>query len=159
MYTIFTNNNAVADFFKQKSEFQCTVKWVGAPAIEVLKTARVLVRQGAALASNPLVGIHVPIKQATTKVGQPPRLSVAREKSNIINPYLTIIATQPQDAVDFQSLKALDQALNTYKKNAKLRFIAHSDDAIAHFQTLDLQSMLHALCILYQINPNTLRLE
>jgi hypothetical protein len=58
------------------------------------------------------------------------------------------------DTVDFHSLKRLDEALSLYKKNAKLRFIAHSDDSIQHFQAVDLKIMLHTLSLLLKMEFN-----
>ena len=150
MYTVFTNNNGAIEFFKQRPELDCTVKWVGAPAMEVLKTARGLVQQGAALASNPLVGIDVPAQKATPRLTNNPA-SLLMRRSVIVNPYLTVITTtQPGGTVDFKSLKKMNEAVTAYKKNAKLRFIAHNDDTIAHFQAVDLREMLQALSVLYQ---------
>lgn len=150
MYTVFTNNNAVAEFFKQKKELPCTVRWVSAPAMEVLSAARVLVRQGAVLASNPMVGVNLPAKPTPQKSSRP-ALFPTKNAPAIFNPYLTIITSQPAEILDFQSLKQVDEALTVYKKNAKLRFIAHSDDAIAHFQMVDMRCFLQALSDLFKL--------
>ncbi|MCL2202385.1 MAG: hypothetical protein FWB88_00380 [Defluviitaleaceae bacterium] len=146
MYTVFTNNNAVAEFFKQKPELNCTVKWVNAPAMEVLVAARVNIRKGAALISNPLVGINLPVVQAPGR-----NLRSPAPKQTIVNPYLTVLTTMPNDTVDFQSVKQVDEALSLYKKNAKLRFVAHSDDAVQHFQMVDIKCMLQRLSELLKI--------
>ncbi|MCL2363165.1 MAG: hypothetical protein FWC71_00705 [Defluviitaleaceae bacterium] len=153
MHTIFTNNSSVADFFKQKKEFDCTVKWVAAPAMDVLSAARLLIRQGAALASNPLVGVNLPTKQATPRNTRPP-LFPTQQSSAIFNPYLTIITSAPGEAVDFQSLKKIDEAITVYKKNAKLRFAAHTDDAIAHFQMIDMRCMLQSLSVIFNVKAD-----
>jgi len=150
MHTVFTNNNAVADFFKQNKDFDCTVKWVAAPAMDVLGAARILIRQGALLASNPLVGVNLPMKQAVPRN----TLLPGKQSSAIFNPYLTVITSAPGEAVDFQSLKKVDEAIGVYKKNAKLRFVAHNDDAIAHFQMVDVRSMLQALSAIFHVNIN-----
>ncbi|MCL2605414.1 MAG: hypothetical protein FWD90_13145 [Defluviitaleaceae bacterium] len=150
MLTVFTNNNVAADFFKVKKELDCTVKWVSAPAMDVLTAARVAVRKGSVLVSNPMIGVNVPAVQAPGK----PRFPSQANKVNptIINPYLTLLTTEPLDTVDFQSLKRLDEALSMYKNNAKLRFIAHSDDSIQHFQAIDLKYMLQTLSMLLKMD-------
>jgi len=155
MYTIFTNNNAVADFFKQHTELQCTVKWVTAPAMEVLTAARVAIRQGAVLLSNPMAGVNIP----PTAVGGGKNQKInpfiqQKSRPTVINPYLTILATPPGDTVDFQSVKRVDDALNIYKQNARLRFMAHDDDSIQHFQLVDLDFMLRTLSGLLGIRIN-----
>jgi hypothetical protein len=153
MLTVFTNNNVTADFFKLKKELECTVKWINAPAMDVLVAARVAIRKGAILASNPMIGVSVPAVQAPGK----PRFPSQTNKVNptIFNPYLTVLTTEPGDTVDFQSLKRLDEALSLYKKNAKLRFVAHSDDSIQHFQAIDLRCMLQTLSLLFKLDLNT----
>jgi hypothetical protein len=151
MYTAFTNNNVVAEFFKEKPEIGCTVKWVSAPAMEVLTAARVAIRQGALLVSNPLVGINLPVVQAH---GKGVRALSPASKSAVVNPYLTLLTTEPDSTVDFRSLKRVDEALTLYKKNARLRFVAHSDEAVQHFQMIDLKCMLMALSELLKISLN-----
>jgi len=152
MYTIHTNNNMVADFFKQRKELACTVKWVGAPAMEVLNTARTAIKQGAVLVSNPKIGVNLPTKQATPKNGRP-ALFPTKAAPPVFNPYLSVITAPPGEgeAIDFQSMKSIDEALAVYKKNAKLRFIAHNDDAIAHFQMVDVHGMMQALTTVLKI--------
>jgi hypothetical protein len=150
-YTVFTNNAAVVEFFKQKKELPCTVKWISAPAMEVLNAVRTLVRQGAILASNPMAGVNLPAKQAPIKKGRP-ALFPEKSAPAVFNPYLTVITSPPAETLDFQSLKSIDEALVIYKKNAKLRFIAHSDDAIAHFQMIDMRGFLQALMVLVKVN-------
>ncbi|MCL2187173.1 MAG: hypothetical protein FWC16_02765 [Defluviitaleaceae bacterium] len=141
MYTVYTNNNAVAEFFKQKPELGCTVKWVSAPAMEVLSAARANIRKGAVLVTNPLIGINLPAVQAQGKSLR----TVPIQKQGVVNPYLTVLTTSPNDTVDFQSVKRIDEALSLYKKNAKLRFISHSDDTVQHFQMYDLRCMMQML--------------
>ncbi|MCL2500215.1 MAG: hypothetical protein FWE90_07750 [Defluviitaleaceae bacterium] len=152
MLTVFTNNNVVADFFKIKKELDCTVKWVNATAMDVVTAARVAVRKGAVLVSNPMIGIDVPAVQAPGRPRFPSHAS--KENPTIFNPYLTLLTTNPNDTVDFQSLKRLDEALSLYKKNAKLRFIAHSDDSIQHFQAIDLKCLLQTLSLLLKLEIN-----
>jgi hypothetical protein len=139
-YTIYTNNNVVAEFFGPKKELNCTIKWVAAPAIDVLTAARVLIRQGAVLMSNPLVGISSP-PTSPTRV----RSLISPSKQVIVNPYLSVLTSEPFDTVNFHSIKGIDSALTAYKKNAKLRFIAHNDDAVKHFQLIDLRSIVQTL--------------
>jgi hypothetical protein len=153
MYTVFTNNNVVAEFFKQKDDLGCTVKWVTAPAMDVLTAARVAIRKGAVLVSNPMMGMDIPAVHAPVKP-RFPSPTAAKPNPTILNPYLSLIVTEPEEAVDFQSVKRVDEALSLYKKNAKLRFIAHSDDSIQHFQMIDLKCMLQALSILLKMVLN-----
>jgi hypothetical protein len=138
MYTVLTNNNVVAEFFKQKKELGCAVKWVSAPAMDVLTAARAAVRQGAVLVSNPMAGVNMPAVRAPDNAR---RLSTVPRPA-IFNPYLTLLVTGTGETVDFQSLKGLNEALALYKKNARLRFIAHDDNAIQHFQMVDFQIAL-----------------
>ena len=133
MYTIYTNNNAVAEFFKQHHELPCVVKWVSAPAIDVLIAARTNIRKGATLISDAQTGIHIPSKNPATAA------------HHVINPYLTVIITEMNDTIDFKSIKQIDNALSIYKKNAKTRFISHKDEALQHFQVNDLKHMLYTL--------------
>jgi hypothetical protein len=147
MHTVYTNNSSAAEFFKQKTDLPFTIKWVSASAMEVLVAVHAAVKKGARLVSNPLVGANLPSRQASAKNARPP-LFPTKPPPAIFNPYLTVITTPTDDSLDFTSLKKVDDALAIYKKNAKLRFIAHNDDAIAHFQMIDLRSMLQAMSLL-----------
>jgi len=143
MYTVYTNNNAVAEFFKQKPELGCTVKWVSAPAMEVLTAVRANIRKGAVLVSNALIGINLPAVQGKSLRATP--------KQGVVNPYLTVLTTATGDTVDFTSVKRIDEALSLYKSNAKLRFISHSDETVQHFQMYDLKCMLQMLQDLFKM--------
>jgi hypothetical protein len=149
MYTLYTNNNVVADFFKEKKDLPVTVKWVSAPAMEVLTAARFAVRKGAVLVSDPMTGVNIPTVQAPGKPRFPSHAK--QENPTIFNPYLTLLLTEPGETIDFQSMKQVDEALTLYKKNAKLRFIAHNDESIQHFQLIDLKSLLLVLAAILNI--------
>ena len=128
MYTIFTNNPIPQSHFAERMD--CEVKWQSSPAMEVLVTARAAIRQGASLVSDPLAGVR------SLSPNSPPKA---------FNPYVSIIVTKPQEAVDFQSVKRIDEALAVYRKNAKLRFYPHSDEAIQTFQELDMTLLVAAM--------------
>ena len=117
-----------------QSHFQgrddCEVKWQSSPAMEVLVAARAAIRQGASLVSDPLSGVRSQGPNSTPKA---------------FNPYVSIVVTQPLESVDFQSVKRIDEALAVYRKNAKLRFYPHSDDAILTFQELDMKLLIAAV--------------
>ena len=121
--------------------------------MDVLNAARVLIRRGAVLSSNPLVGVNVPTKQAAPRNVRT-NLLPTKPSTAIFNPYLTVITSAPGEALDFQSLKKVDEAIALYTKNAKLRFVAHNDDAIAHFQMIDVRSMLQALSVIFNVKIN-----
>ena len=92
--------------------------------------ARAAIRQGASLISDPLAGVRSPGPKSPPKA---------------FNPYVSIVVSQPLEAVDFQSVKRIDEALAVYRKNAKLRFYPHSDDAILAFQELDMNMLVAAV--------------
>jgi len=139
-FTLFTNNSIVAEFFTNK-EMPIEVKWIAAPTMEVLIAAKNAAKQGAVILSNPLQGVRTsqPIFSPSAKPPPP-----GRQASNIssINPYLTVLTSPPGDTVDFGSVKRIDEALSLYKKNARLRFLSHNDEAIKTFQAVDLEITL-----------------
>jgi hypothetical protein len=143
--TVFTNNAVVADYIENRS-IPIEIKWVAAPAIEVLSAAKSAASLGAVLLSNPMSGVRTnqPLFGPT---GFEPPPSVARKSANStqirsINPYLSVLTTPAQGTVDFLSVKNIDEALNLYKKNARLRFQGHSDETIKTFQTSDLEALV-----------------
>ena len=143
-YTIFTNNSIVAEFLKDKG-LPIDTKWVAAPAIEVLAAAKSAAHQGSIVVSNPLAGVRFathPLFSQSTLPPTPGRGSNATQKIASINPYLSLLVSPTLDTVDFSSVRRVDEALNLYKKNARLRFLAHNDDAIKAFQTADLQILV-----------------
>ena len=69
---------------------------------------------------------------------QPPKITA-------INPFISVLVSWPLDTVDFSSMKQIDEAIHLYKKNTRLRFLAHSDQAMANFVAADLQAMVAQL--------------
>ena len=146
---LYTNNSQAAEFFDQ-DEFPIEVKWIGTTTMDVLTAAKSAVRQGGLLLSNPLSGIRiVPPQIFPPSSRSAPKPFAAKNSSepkiSSINPYLSLLVTEPLNTVDFASVKRVDEALTLYKKNARLRFLAHSEEAIKNFQTLDLQIMIATL--------------
>jgi len=120
---IFTNNPTAREYLSaQPGTEDFDVNWFGSPAMEVLVAARAAIRQGAGLVSNPMAG--------------------ASKKP--VNPYISVVTTLQQDAVDFTSVKRINEAISVYKNNGKLRFFAHHDDTVKRFQDMDME-MLAAL--------------
>lgn len=149
-YTIFTNNSFVAEFFEHKS-FPVEIKWVAAPAMEVLAAAKSAAHLGAVILSNPMAGVRTS-QQLFGPSGfeKPPSLGArsAPPKIRSINPYLSVLASPARGTVDFVSVKNIDEALTLYKKNARLRFLSHNDDTIKAFQATDLEMLISTITAL-----------
>lgn len=147
-YTVFTNNSVVAEFFELK-DFPIEVKWLAAPAMEVLAAAKSAAHLGAVILSNPLAGVRTsqPLFGIST-FEKPPSVGgrdSSSPKTRSINPYLSVLAGPTCGTVDFVSVKNTDEALTLYKKNARLRFITHNDDTIKAFQAVDLEMLLNTM--------------
>jgi len=143
-YTIITNNPLVQRFLAGDSDainpnIKVEVKFQGSPAMDILTATRVAIRQGASLTSDPQVGVRTALTRPSA-VGGP-------AKPIAFNPYVSVIVAE-QGTVDFGSLKKIDEALELYRKNARLRFLAHSDEAVAQFQTADMDMLVAVLAAL-----------
>jgi len=166
-YTVFTNNPILGGHFKQHPEMsgpdsKLEVKFLAIPAMDVLIAARGAVRQGAALISDPQVGIRLsqarpqrpPQGMRPSPVGfvdkkiSPFSPSFNSGKPVAFNPYVSVAVTVPQESMDFQSIKKIEEAISLYRKNAKMRIIAHSDEAIQQFQEADMQVIMAVLAAL-----------
>ncbi|MCL1883660.1 MAG: hypothetical protein FWF81_07920 [Defluviitaleaceae bacterium] len=147
-YTVFTNNSIVAEFLAQKG-LPVEVKWVAAPALEVLAAAKSAAHLGAVVLSNPMSGVRTsqPLF-GPSSFEKPPAVGATPPKIRSINPYLSVLAGPSRGTVDFVSVKNIDEALTLYKKNARLRFIAHNEDTIKAFQAVDLEALLHTMAAL-----------
>ena len=132
---IYTNNPVVSAHFAQ-AEADCDVRLVTASAMDVLSAARSAVNRGSVLCSDPMAGVHSRRVRLAGKV---------EDKPLAINPYLSLAVTPAQDAVDFKSVQRINEAVSSYKKNARLRFMAHNDDAVLNFQKADLDILLSVL--------------
>ncbi|MCL2355815.1 MAG: hypothetical protein FWC70_01490 [Defluviitaleaceae bacterium] len=143
MFTIYTNNSVVADFFGEKVA-QYELKWVAAPAISVLEAVKGATRHGAIIKSDIMSGTREP-QQLFGSSFERIQTPDSRAPIRSINPYLSVITESGSGLVDFDSVKNIDEALRLYKKNAKLRFAAHNDDAIRRFQTDDMDVILVTL--------------
>ena len=135
---IFTNNPIAVTHFKQTGA-DYDVRWMATPAMEVLAAARTAIHQGSVLCSNPMSGVQTRVSRLADKKADQP---IA------INPYISLAVTPPQDAVDFGSVKRINEALSIYRKNARLRFFAHNDDAVMMFQMADMDVLLSVLAAL-----------
>ena len=129
-YTVYTNNSALRAHLREFPSQNCKLIWLEAPAVEVLTTVKALIHQGAALGSDPLSGVQV---VSSNKVAS--------------NPYISVLVTSTSKAetVDFNSVKSIDEALTVYRKNAKLRFFPHNDEAVRKFQITDMEMLLYSL--------------
>jgi hypothetical protein len=156
-YTIFTNNSIVAEFFEEKN-FPVEIKWVAAPAMDVLAAAKSAAHLGAVILSNPMAGVRTtqPLF-GPSSFEKPPSVggrSLTPPKIRSINPYLSVLAAPPQGMVDFVSVKNIDEALTLYKKNARLRFVAHNDDTIKAFQAVDLEVLISTMAALESLGKS-----
>jgi len=151
VFTVYTNNSVVADFFENKG-LPVEIKWIAAPAINVLEAAKTAARLGAVILSNPMAGVRTTQPLFGPSSFEKPPSAGGRSQTSIrsINPYLSVLSTQGGGMVDFVSVKNLDEALQLYKKNARLRFVAHTDDTIKVFQSNDLEMLLATLTALEQ---------
>lgn len=151
-YTVYTNNSYVAEFFEDKN-LPIEVKWVAAPAMDVLAAAKSAAHLGAVILSNPMSGVRTsqPLF-GPSSFERPPTAgrspSSASPKIRSINPYLSVLAGPSRGTVDFVSVKNIDEALTLYKKNARLRFVAHNDDTVKTFQSSDLEMLLATITAL-----------
>ena len=145
-FTIVTNNSIVLEFYNKK-ELPVEIKWVATPATDVVSVARSAVHQGAVMLSNPLTGVRTAQPSSIfSQSNTPPAPGrAATSKITSINPYLSILLSPLQDVLDFSSSQRLDEALKLFKRNARLRIMAQSDDAIKAFQTSDLESIAAAV--------------
>ena len=146
-YTIFSNNPLLAEYAKNHGQ-DYEIILLTTPAMEVLVAAKTALRQGAVLVSDPLVGVRMRptrpgprIKDTGGFVDKP--LETGRPVA--FNPYVSVVATSTKYAVDFQSVKRIEEALSLYRKNARMRIIAHNDDAIASFQMADMEMLVSVL--------------
>jgi len=151
-HKIFTNNSVLADYIKQQPEMTgYELVWMSAPAMEVLVAVRAAVRQGAVLVSNPLSGVRMSQSRADKKTQGPKRGGFTDKPLSFggrpvaFNPYVSVLVTPPQDSVDFQSVKRIDEAVAVYKKNAGLRFSGRSDESIKQFQITDMDALMSVL--------------
>jgi hypothetical protein len=119
-YSIITNNPMVYDRFR----IICPdIIWVNAPVQETLTAARGAIQKGAILLSHPL--------SDKIKPG--------------LSPYKSIIVSKPQTQVDFQSVRNIEESINVYKKNAKLKYLSFNDKVLNDFQLIDLDLIASAL--------------
>ena len=152
-YTVFTNNSIVVEFFAQKN-LPIEVKWVAAPAIEILAAAKTAAHLGAVILSNPMAGVRTSqslFGPSGFERPQPLGVHTSAPKIRSINPYLSVLASKSHGTVDFISVKNIDEALSLYKRNARLRFAGHSDDTIKAFQALDLEILLNTITALESV--------
>ena len=133
---VFTNNGIVVEFFETKKT-NLTVKWISATVTEVIGAAKSAISKGSRLYSSPLSGVAPPSKLALP-FGKKP----SRPRISSVNPYLSLLVGPPGKTMDFESARAIDDALKVYKKSGTLRFVTYDDDDIIEFQTADLERLL-----------------
>ncbi|MCL2049265.1 MAG: hypothetical protein FWG87_11125 [Defluviitaleaceae bacterium] len=145
MNLIYTNNYAVANFFEQnKDRFKVEIKWLGVPAIDVLAAAKTAAKNGSILLSNPLTGVGS--MRMDLQASRP-----TPQKVRALNPCISVILSPPQDTIDLASVSSLNDTYEVYKKNARLRFAAHSDADINRMQAHDLEHVIVTLTSLERI--------
>ncbi|MCL2386106.1 MAG: hypothetical protein FWC89_01015 [Defluviitaleaceae bacterium] len=149
MYTVYTNNSIVAEFFADK-DMPVEVKWVASPAIDVLSAAKTAVRLGAVILSNPMSGVRTNQPLFGPSTFERPKNTETKIWS--INPYLSVLSRSAHGTVDFISVKNIDEALALYKKNARLRFVSHNEDTIKAFQAVDLETLLATMTAIESID-------
>ena len=116
-YTILTNNPKVQAKYPENTNL------LNSAATDVLAAARNAIHKGAVLLTHPLSGGSVPS----------------------MNPYKSIIISEPNKQLDFMSNKLIEEAIMFYKKNARIKYKAYNDKLIDDFQTLDLDLMVSAI--------------
>ena len=139
---IYTNNGVALDFLEQK-QILVEYKWFSSPSIEVLQSAKTIIRQGGVLLSNPM---EAPRSASPFSVGGSfSRRQQQQAKVDYINPYVSLLIDLSSKMLDFRSAKTIDDAIALYKKNVKQRFRSHNDEATKNFQIHDLESLAFAL--------------
>ena len=123
-YLFITNNPVVAERYK-------TARLLNAPVTQVLSAVKEAVHKGAALLS--------PLEAAVTRYG--------------LNPYKSVILSDSQVQLDFNSLKRIEEAIALYKKNGAIRYRAYNEALLADFQSSDMQLFESILATLPKANP------
>jgi len=145
---IFTNNPLVAEYISAQPK-SAELIFMGIPASELLVAVRTAVREGAVLVSNPLSGVRMDQTRAEKKPLAPKRFGDKTipfgGKPVAFNPYVSVLVTSAREAVDFLSVKRIEEALTVYKKNAGLRFSGRSDESVKQFQMADMDAMVVTL--------------
>ena len=130
-FIVFSNNPATANFYNHH-HMNDNLRWVAANTMEVLSATKAAILKGAVLKSDPLSGF----KMQTT---------IFSAKPTIVNPLLSLAVIQKPGQVDFNSVKTIEAAMTEFKKNARLRFKSHNDDAMNNFQMMDLEILVKVL--------------
>jgi len=116
-YAIYSNNPKVQARYPDETTF------FNSSATDVLTAARNAVQKGASLITHPLSGGTVPS----------------------MNPYKSLIVSQPSRQLDFASNKLIEEAVSFYKRNARIKYKAYNEKYLDDFQTLDLELINSAL--------------
>ncbi|MCL2527696.1 MAG: hypothetical protein FWE42_04675 [Defluviitaleaceae bacterium] len=145
-YTIFSNNPLLAEYAKNHGQ-DYEIKLLTTPAMEVLVVVKAALRQGAVLVSNPLAGVRMrPIRPGPrSKGGGFVDKPLETGRPVAFNPYVSVVTTSTKNAVDFQSVRRIEEALALYRNNARMRIIAHNDESIASFQMADMEMLVSVL--------------
>ena len=135
---IFTNNGIVVEFFEQQPH-SLDVKWISAPASEVLVAAKGAVSKGRKLLSSPVAGVKTKMQLSFPQHGGGKQ---SKQVVDSINPYLSMLLSGTGKYMDFESARSIDEAMQLYKRATKLRFRKHSEDELQDFQAKDLETLL-----------------
>ncbi|MCL2457036.1 MAG: hypothetical protein FWD19_05765 [Defluviitaleaceae bacterium] len=151
---IFTNNYAVANYFEQK-KLKTEIKWFGTPAIDVLTAVKTAAHLGSVILSSPLSGVRSTFPMfGASRPDVPPTFAPKEQKTQKVrslSPCISVLVSPAQSTVDFDSVKNIDEALAIYKKNARLRFAAYSDEDIKTYQAIDLENLLTTIAALEKL--------
>jgi len=153
-YRILTNNPTMESFLERYPELSMyELNYIEISASDILLVVRAAICEGAVLVSNPLSGVRMSSQSQAEKKPTSSRRDNFNDKPLFsfksrpvsFNPYKSMLISDPQEVVDFQSLKIIDEALEVYRKYAGLRTSRRSDDTISYFQNTDMNSLIVAI--------------
>jgi hypothetical protein len=141
--SVITNNKMVAEFYSHAKD-KLEVRFVGAPGLEILATAKAQANGGFVLLSNPLSGVKRTSPLFSPKTTPVPK-TAPKQKIVQLNPYLSLLMMGPGEMIDFRTVREVEEAIQLYKKNARLRHVAHSDESVRAFMQADLEVIREAM--------------
>ena len=134
---IYTNNGIVVEFFEQNTH-GFDVRWISAPAAEVLVAAKGAVAKGRKLLSSPFTGV----RSRQRNPFPPERGRKGARQENKVNPYLSLLLSEAGNYVDFESAIRVDEAIKFCKSANVLNLKSHTDEEMHAFQNADLETLL-----------------
>ena len=134
---IYTNNGIVVEYFEQMAH-GFDVRWISAPASEVLVAAKGAVAKGRKLLSSPFAGVRLAPRSFPTERTR----SGANRSGGNVNPYLSVLMGEVGPHMDFESARKLDELIKFCKSASVLNLKSHTDEEIQAFQTADLETLV-----------------